>query len=88
MSPTLACCARSCNRRTGALRARSRRRAALLGRTDDAIAELDGYAARFGHGTLRKDAAAVRVSALCKAGREDDPIASADAAGLPAPRCR
>ncbi|HWB77609.1 MAG TPA: hypothetical protein VG755_21735, partial [Nannocystaceae bacterium] len=57
-------------------------------RADEAIVELDRYAARFADGTLRKDAAAVRVSALCKAGRDTDAVATAEAATLPTPRCR
>jgi RNA polymerase sigma-70 factor (ECF subfamily) len=58
------------------------------GRTDDAIAELDRYAARFESGVLHRDAAAVRITALCKAGREADAIAIATAEHLPTPRCR
>jgi RNA polymerase sigma factor (sigma-70 family) len=58
------------------------------GRTEDALAELDRYAARFEAGVLHRDAAAVRITALCKGGREADAIAIATAEHLPTPRCR
>ncbi len=65
-------------------RARDRLR---TGDVDAALAELDDYTKRFAHGEMHREAAGVRVTALCKAGRTQDADAIARAAGLPTPRC-
>jgi RNA polymerase sigma-70 factor (ECF subfamily) len=65
-------------------RARDRLR---TGDVDAALAELDDYTKRFAHGEMHREAAGVRVTALCKAGRTQDAAAIARAAGLPTPRC-
>lgn len=57
------------------------------GHADAALAELDRYAAAFTTGALQPEASAVRVTALCKAGRPQDALAIAEASGLPRPRC-
>lgn len=57
------------------------------GRADDALAELDRYAARFSDGRMRGEATTVRVAALCKAGRAPEAAALASAERLPTPRC-
>jgi RNA polymerase sigma-70 factor (ECF subfamily) len=64
-------------------------RARALIETDPAaaLAELDRYDARFVNGTMRSEAAGVRVAALCKAGRDDQAREAATAAGLAQPRC-
>jgi RNA polymerase sigma-70 factor (ECF subfamily) len=52
-----------------------------------ALAELDRYDSRFAAGSMRAEAAGVRVSALCKAHRAEDAREAAAAAGLPQPNC-
>lgn len=65
-------------------RARDRLRA---GDDAGALAALDEHARRFSDGELHREAAGVRVAALCHADRTQDAESVAQAAGLPRPHC-